>query len=649
MKQTIFTLFAFFLLSISDISLLAQQRIIYPEQRNAAPANTELRTGLETNVGTFTTPSSTPIPQASSIRTRTEAEVIIGTTRYDLQTNSSICNRFSQQADGSIFATWTQGFLETAYNDRGTGYNSYTSNGGWGSVPTARLESSARTGWPNHVLTADGTEFIVNHVFDSGSYRLHYLKRAAGETTWTEGDLPTNTPFGSLWPRAVAGGADGNSIHIISVTTSIALGGIPYEGVDLHIIYHRSTDAGATWDIVDGIIPGLDSTLMVELARSDAYAIDTKDDIVAVGLFGLNNDVKVFKSMDNGDNWTNWRINDFPLDKYAFDTGYSINDLPPYDPNTTPNPGDIYTSDASGAVLVDNNGMVHAWYGEMFITDSLAGDGWFFYPCTSGIAYWNETHGEDSVRTITSVLDLNGNGILDIDCQAFNFGRYGLAGLNSYPSAAVDANNNIYLSYQMVMEGDEYISVLDPQHYTHVWLMASMDGGETWNAPYDIVNTDVLSDPEAVFFTEAVFGHLAKRVDENVHLIYQADFRPGLSTIGDTDPTEDNFINYVAVSVEELGVAVSTEEPLSDKSIQLSIMPNPAHESVRILYDLPANEAATVTVLDIVGKQVLVANNVTGFKGLNSAVINLGDLNSGIYFLQLKAGQNTITQKLIIQ
>lgn len=649
MKQTIFTLFAFFLLSISDISLLAQQRIIYPEQRNAAPANTELRTGLETNVGTFTTPSSTPIPQASSIRTRTEAEVIIGTTRYDLQTNSSICNRFSQQADGSIFATWTQGFLETAYNDRGTGYNSYTSNGGWGSVPTARLESSARTGWPNHVLTADGTEFIVNHVFDSGSYRLHYLKRAAGETTWTEGDLPTNTPFGSLWPRAVAGGADGNSIHIISVTTSIALGGIPYEGVDLHIIYHRSTDAGATWDIVDGIIPGLDSTLMVELARSDAYAIDTKDDIVAVGLFGLNNDVKVFKSMDNGDNWTNWRINDFPLDKYAFDTGYSINDLPPYDPNTTPNPGDIYTSDASGAVLVDNNGMVHAWYGEMFITDSLAGDGWFFYPCTSGIAYWNETHGEDSVRTITSVLDLNGNGILDIDCQAFNFGRYGLAGLNSYPSAAVDANNNIYLSYQMVMEGDEYISVLDPQHYTHVWLMASMDGGETWNAPYDIVNTDVLSDPEAVFFTEAVFGHLAKRVDENVHLIYQADFRPGLSTIGDTDPTEDNFINYVAVSVEELGVAVSTEEPLSDKSIQLSIMPNPAHESVRILYDLPANEAATVTVLDLVGKQVLVANNVTGFKGLNSAVINLGDLNSGIYFLQLKAGQNTITQKLIIQ
>ena len=50
-------------------------------------------------------------------------ETIIGTTRYDIQTNSSVQNRINVFDDGTMGATWIMGFTETAFTDRGAGYN----------------------------------------------------------------------------------------------------------------------------------------------------------------------------------------------------------------------------------------------------------------------------------------------------------------------------------------------------------------------------------------------------------------------------------------------------------------------------------------------------------------------------------------------
>lgn len=603
-------------------------RVVVPRGK-PAPAPDRMETGLNL---THSNPKVPAIPVKRPTRSRSTLELPIGSTDYDLQTNASICNRFTRLSDGKMYATWTIGFEDTAYPDRGTGYNS-SENDDWGDEPTGRLEASLRTGWPNYVRTSDGTEFIVNHVFTAPNYFLHYLRREAGQTNWTEGNLPTNTPAGTLWPRAVGGGADGNSIHVIAVTTNEPNGGVIYEGVHMHILYYRSKDAGKTWDIIDGIIPGLDSSQMVELFRADSYAITAKGNTVVVGVFAPFNDVMIFKSEDNGDTWTKHTVRDFPIDQYDVDGG--LTEI-------------VESNDGAGTVVIDNNNKVHAFYGMMNYQDTVADGSWFFYPCVSGIAYWNEGHGNDSIRIIADVIDLDGNGSFDVDCENFNFGRYGISGLTSFPSATTDNQNNLFLGYMAVTEGDDYFNMVDNQFYHHIYFTGSADGGETWSAPYDIVNEDIIFDPGFVTSTEASFPHVAPYVDDKVHFIYQQDFRPGLNAIGDLDPAEINYINYVTLDVELFGVT-SITEPAGARPVNAWLTPNPAQGSVQLYYNLPENAPVDVSVTDVAGRCLMAPDGATGFEGLNVVNIEAGDLLPGVYFVTIKAVGRSVTVKLVVR
>lgn len=58
----------------------------------------------------------------------------LGQSRYDLQTNYSSQNRIFLFDNGTVGATWTRGIEETAFPDRGTGYN-YFDDSDWG-VPS---------------------------------------------------------------------------------------------------------------------------------------------------------------------------------------------------------------------------------------------------------------------------------------------------------------------------------------------------------------------------------------------------------------------------------------------------------------------------------------------------------------------------------
>ena len=279
------------ILSLIGITLSGQNNRIKKNNSllQAMPAQANYVTGLEEQQ-----PNSNSNSELIEFRD-TELEINIGTTNYDLETNYSGCKRISEDADGNIYATWTMGFeAPPNYPDRGTGYNRYDAgNDAWGDIPLDRLEADVRTGWPNHIITNSGTEFIVSHVFTSGEYRLHTLRRETGETDWTESDMPTNTPVGVLWPRAAV---DGETVHVMAITTPTGgLGGEIYEGVNIHPLYYRSSDGGATWDVVDFIIPGLDSTFMKNLVTADCYYIDARDGVVAIGVFSQWNDIVVFK------------------------------------------------------------------------------------------------------------------------------------------------------------------------------------------------------------------------------------------------------------------------------------------------------------------------------------------------------------------
>ncbi|MFZ1750088.1 MAG: cohesin domain-containing protein, partial [Saprospiraceae bacterium] len=75
--------------------------------------------------------------------------------------------------------------------------------------------------------------------------------------------------------------------------------------------------------------------------------------------------------------------------------------------------------------------------------------------------------------------------------------------------------------------------------------------------------------------------------------------------------------------------------------------PNPFKESTMIGFELPSAMVASITVYDVTGKVVKVAN-VNGNKGYNSVDINKNDVGTGVMYYTLKAGEYTATRKMVV-
>ncbi|MCX6271512.1 MAG: GEVED domain-containing protein, partial [Bacteroidetes bacterium] len=94
----------------------------------------------------------------------------IGMSRYDLQSNAASMNRLYLFDDGTLGATWTMGFQDPGFPDRGTGYNFF--NGSyWNPVPSARVED-IRTGWPSYAPWGSNGEIIVSHTSSTDGLKI---------------------------------------------------------------------------------------------------------------------------------------------------------------------------------------------------------------------------------------------------------------------------------------------------------------------------------------------------------------------------------------------------------------------------------------------------------------------------------------------
>jgi len=399
----------------------------------------------------------TPLRQINSTTVSTSktsgVEVVIGTTEYDLQSNYGTCgNRVKIWDDGTLSATWTRGIDGPSYPDRGTGYN-YWDGTNWGASPTMRAES-ARTGWPNVAGTSMNAEFIVNH---AGNYTTNFLNRnSKGTGAWTEdsaGALVT-------WPRVVAGGANGTTVHVIGNDNA----------TNFWMTYSRSTDAGATWVDIDLLLPDL-TTRFFEGAV-DGYDLDAKGDVVAIVMGGWTENLTLWKSMDNGATWTTTEINTFPLAPYDYTASGSISDVDNDGIADT-----VLTSDSGPSVVIDNNGMVHVACGLMRVLDDdpAAGGSYSYFPGTDGLIYWNEGMGANTIinNVIAEIQDRDGNGTIDVE-PAIALYQCSLTGM---PAIAVDAANNVHLAFSSLQELTTNGAAVDPQSYRNAYYMNSADGG----------------------------------------------------------------------------------------------------------------------------------------------------------------------------
>ncbi len=83
-------------------------------------------------------------------------------------------------------------------------------------------------------------------------------------------------------------------------------------------------------------------------------------------------------------------------------------------------------------------------------------------------------------------------------------------------------------------------------------------------------------------------------------------------------------------------------------ALQFSLYPNPANEKCVVSLNLNENANLNISVLNYLGQLVKQVNHKANF-GTNDVEIDLANLKSGIYFVNVKNGNVTSTKKLVVE
>ncbi len=547
-------------------------------------------------------------------------EQVIGFTTYDNQTNNSMQDRIVLDNQEVAHATWNMSFQNnTTWTDRGTGYNSgegYV----WGADPYDRLEAE-RAGWPGIFLTGDNGEAYVYH---SGTGTPTFAKRATtGSGDWTYTPLPTALNNNFIWPRSIA---DGNTIHVIALSEPTALDGTEVNGIDGNLVYWRSDDNGATWAVQDHFFPELSPDEYAYI-QSDSYSLDARNGKVSIGIFCELYDSAILTSADGGNNWDYTIFMDFPMPGYTFDTFTDINLDGELDT--------IMSTDGTGSILIDMNGVTHVTFGEFYFYDDTPDDTLYSVFLTDRLLYWNSTYAADDLYEIGTIQESASDNNTTNDITIGQAPDY-RAGLASMPTMGEDSNGKIYVVF--VAADEEYMG---DQVLRHLFAVTSDDGGTTWSSQVELT-------PDVDFDGfEYVFPSMVKHFTDILHVVAQRDFEPGLIVRGDLDDSQENEIVYIAVSsdLDITAAPVNTDE--ITPQFDYNVFPNPSNG----MFGISGHNISgmTLQIFDSSGKQMVnsrmnKSNNID-----DKQTFDFSFLPAGAYTLALNNGTTSISKELIIR
>jgi hypothetical protein len=116
-------------------------------------------------------------------------------------------------------------------------------------------------------------------------------------------------------------------------------------------------------------------------------------------------------------------------------------------------------------------------------------------------------------------------------------------------------------------------------------------------------------------------------------------------------PYEAERLTYRLRQVDTDGSAHLSETVTIERGVQelqlLGTHPNPARQRATVRYALPEKQETTIRLYDILGRRVRTVLNENR-EGRHERTLDVGALPSGVYFLRLRAGGETRTQKLTI-
>jgi len=471
-------------------------------------------------------------PSNNMVQSKAALEAILGTTRYDLQTNESIQNRFYVYPDGTMAGVWTMGQVETAYSDRGTGYN-YFNGSNWGSPPSARIES-IRTGWPSLCPWMANGEMVLAH--NSTTSLVMNTRPVKGTGGWTQTLVPV-APSGApglAWPRAITNGTNHQNVHIIAMTQPEASGGALYNGLDGALLYWRSTDGGTTWDKNGIQLPGMTSDYYDNF-NGDEYAWGSPHgDTIYFAVGGPYTDTFIMKSTDNGNSWTKIPI----LSNASKKISSSVTDLAPW-----------RSSDGAIACEMGKNGIIHFSSG---IGGGLMSAGTKYIRINlNGLIYWNTTMPmlRDSLNLDTLYAHKQLAGYYsdgpNVGDTLRTMQSYRI-GMTSHPQISIDGTGNICLLWDQLTWANPEPST--GNNFRHIYARGWFHNEPFWSLEPIDLNSDI-----SYIFMEFVYPSLAKTVlNGNLNYICQTANTPGCAVLTTTLATKTCNIEHRQLALSTL-------------------------------------------------------------------------------------------------
>jgi len=628
-------------------NLLTPQHLNQPPiQPLVETASTTELTPVPTNESVLRpahTPKVVEIPQATARGAK------VGSTWYDFQTNHSMPNRVAYFADGAdkfLQVLWMASDDGTRdpgtripgfNNSRGSRYNFVDVNDPENPQPgiqTWKKMETERAGWPSIAMFNDGAGSIGTASHTPVKF---FRNGGLGDDLFFEFSTVTSPADSAIWPRIAVDGND--NVHLIynrSLPNS--------SGSESQLAYRRSTDGGSTWEPEifftgpNQITPAGQSFANTNNnfygSGGDTYAISARDNVVAVVYSYLNQQVWVRKSTDYGRTWDDPNVglrgvlgrNYNTLDSTLIGNGDSIRIFT----DTVISPSQMH------AVIIDSEGRIHMATGQILT-----------YQVTTGPADPNAGGRTYSVGAMTNDSYLAGLGIYywpEGDSLVYTIGRAGgkelwdgegrivsrryFQGASRYPNLGIDADDNLYMVYTSVKNGDWMEMEIDTTGarvgqpdtlvtvnglFGHVFLTHKLKDFPLWSDPVD-VSTDGVN---------SLFATMADNViNDRMYIAYSASPVPG-------DRVTNVELEAVEADVMVMAVSKSELSPIS---------------SVDEAEELPPGELA-VSVYTTAGERLIRSTSPTT-DGQWLVEIPTGSLASGAYLLVVEQNGAAVTQTL---
>jgi hypothetical protein len=467
----------------------------------------------------------------------------IGKTLNNQQTNAAIYRHLQVLPGNQIGAVWTSSTDGSPFLNRGTAYNRLTGTT-WvnGDTAISRIESE-RAGFPSYAYNS-GTneEVILAHKTPTTGYWGGFVmsRRTAGtNNAWSQStvlDTTFNVP-GVLWCRTAI---SNNLLHVVARYTDSSAGqpvNVFKNGVRSPVVYSRFNFANNTWEVKNTPIPGYNNSRYA-YGYADAYAIDANGSNVAVLIGGLNQDVSLFRSTNNGSSWIKTVVDSFKYAPYPIDANVLMPDTP-------------YTNDGALSVLIDNTGKVHCFWPKARVLDLDITDNFYsYFPTQIELNYWNTSRVYGNKSVVGSAIDTDNDNNYSI---IMGPNRYGNTSSVTMPSSGLSSDGKLFCTYSAQSEyNDDGL-----QSFRDIHLISSSDGGDNWSFPINI--TEWMGPG-----VECGFPSMARTVTNKIHLTFSKSDVPGPNAAGEWD------MQYLGIDTNALSASGFTVAPSVTNSYAIS-------------------------------------------------------------------------------